>query len=129
MAAAFKLPKSLAACADLLYTIREERLAISKKADALEEQEKAIKAHLIDTISKDSTGVAGKLARVTIVQKLVPKVGDADKLHAYIKKTGDWDLLQGRLSDTAVKLRWEAGKTVPGIEAFQTKSVSINKVK
>lgn len=128
--APFKLPKSLAACADLLYSIREERLALSRQADELEEREKQIKAHIIDTLPKsEATGVAGKLARVTVVTKLVPKTADVEELHAHIKKTDDWDLLQGRLSDTAVRARWEAGKTVPGVEAFQTVTVSINKVK
>jgi hypothetical protein len=128
--AAFKLPKTLAACADLLYSIRESRLALNRQAEELETQEKLIKEHLINTLPKsEASGVAGKLARVTIVTKLVPQTSDSDALHAYIKKTGDWDLLQGRLSDKAVRLRWEAGKTVPGVEAFQTVSVSINKVK
>lgn len=130
MAAKFKLPKTLAACADLLYSTREQRLALKSQADELEEQEKLIKAHLIAQLPKsDASGVSGSLCRVTVVTKPVPQVADRVALQAYIKKTGSWDLLQGRLSDAAVKARWEAGKAVPGVEAFNTVSVSINKIK
>lgn len=123
------IPKTLGACADALYTARAERHALNKEAAAIEEFEKRLKDHIIATLPKsDSTGVAGKIARVTTVTKMVPTVEDWPKFHAYVKKTGAFELLQKRLADTAINERWDAGKTVPGVVPFNVVTVSVTKV-
>lgn len=125
----YKWPKSMGLCADKLYTIRQERLAQQKIVDALEAEEKALKEHIINTLPKSETsGVAGKVARVTITSKNVPQVKDWDAFYKYVKKTGEFELMQKRLSDAAINERWEQGKKVPGVEAFNVTSVSLNKV-
>lgn len=97
--------------------------------DLLQSEESAIKEHIINTLPKsEASGVAGKLARVTIVTKQIPQVKDWDAFYKYVKKTSSFDLLQRRLTDSAIKERWEAGKEVPGVEHFNAVSVSINKV-
>jgi hypothetical protein len=125
----FVLPKSTAACADLLYLTRIDRLALAKVVEELEKRETALKEHLISTLPvSQATGVAGKVARVTIVPKEIPQANDWGKLYAYIKKQDAFDLLQRRLSNGAVEERWENGIEIPGVEKFNTKTVSINKV-
>jgi hypothetical protein len=125
----FKPPKTLAACADELYKTRDLRIAAQKATDELQAKETALKEHLINNLPKsDASGVAGKLARVTVVTKLIPRVNDWDKLYKFIKKTGAFDLLQRRLIDTAIKERWDNGKEVPGVESFNVVSISMNKV-
>ena len=129
MATQFKFPKTMGACADKLYILKQERLKQQKVVDALKEEEEALKEHIIQTLPKsESTGVAGKLARVTVVPKVVPQVKDYDKLYAHILKTKSFDLLQRRLNDTAIKARWDENKQVPGVEPFTTSTVSLNKV-
>ena len=123
------LPKQPAACADLLYTTREERLALQKKVDELKALESRIKEFFIDTLPKSqATGVAGKLARVTVVQKSSPMVEDWEAFYTYVKKNNAFDLMQRRLSDTAVKERWEDGKTIPGVGVNHYVDISMNKV-
>lgn len=125
----FKFPKALGACADRVYTLRQQRLEAQKAVDLIEAEEKALKEHIINTLPKsETTGVAGKLARVTVVKKDVPQVKDWDAFYKHVKKTGDFDLLQRSLTKTAVEARWEAGKKIPGVEAFKAVSLSINKV-
>lgn len=125
----FKFPKTMGACADRLYELREKRLGEQKKVDVIEEEEKALKEHLIQNLPKsEASGVAGKVARVTVVTKVIPQVEDWDKFYAHIKKKGEFDLMQRRVSDTAVKERWDAGKQVPGVKTFNALTVSINKV-
>lgn len=125
----YKFPKAMGACADRLYELRNKRLAMQKEVDAVAAEESALKEHIINTLPKsEASGVAGKLARVTVVTKQVPQVEDYDKFYAYVKKTNSFDLLQKRLADSAIKERWEAGKEVPGVKAFNAVSVSINKV-
>lgn len=124
----FKLPKSLAACADLLYAKRAERLLAAKVVEELEKVENFIKQYLIDNLPKnDATGVTGKLARATRIPKEIPQVKDWPAFYAHIKKTGDFDLLQRRVGEKAINERLEAGKKVPGIEIFRTATISIVK--
>lgn len=127
--ATYKFPKTLGACADRVYSLRQERLEAQKKVDAMEAEEKALREHIINTLPKsETTGVAGKLARVTVITKSVPQVKDWDAFYAHVKKTSGFDLLNRALSKSAVEARWEAGKKVPGVEAFTAVTLSVNKV-
>ena len=125
----YKFPKALGACADNLFELRNKRLAKQKKVDEIASEETALKNYIIENLPKsEASGVAGKLARVTVVTKQVPQVKDWDAFYKYVKKTGSFDLVQKRLTDAAIKERWEAGKEIPGVEHFNVVSVSINKV-
>lgn len=126
---ALKLPKSLAACADLLYTTKQARLAADKVAEELKKKEAAIEEHIIANLPKsDATGIAGKVARASIVVKTIPIVKDWDAFYAYIKKNNAFELLQRRLSEGAIQERWDAKKTVPGVDTFKRSKVSLTKV-
>lgn len=123
------LPKTLGACADALYTIRQDRLLVQKQVDELKERETALRDHLIATLPKsDATGTAGKVARAQVQTKRVPHVEDWEALYKHVKRTGDFELLQRRLANDAVAERWDAGKKVPGVEPFTTVTVSVTKL-
>jgi hypothetical protein len=125
----YKFPKGMGACADRLYTLHQQRLDAQKKVDEIESEEKALKLHIINTLPKsESSGVAGKLARVTVVTKEIPQVSDWAALYKHVKKTGQFDLMQRRIASTAVEERWEEGKEVPGVGRFNVTTLSINKV-
>lgn len=124
-----KIPEKLGACADLLYTTIQKRYALQKQVKALEELETRLEEKIIKELPKsESTGVAGKKARVAIKTKDVPQVEDWPSLYAYITKTKSFDLLQKRLATGAVGERWEAKKTIPGVKKFTAISVSCTKV-
>jgi hypothetical protein len=124
-----KLPKTDGACADLLYTTRQARYKLQHEVAKLQAVETAIEQRFIDTLSaKDSTGVAGKVGRAQVQTKIVPVVEDWPKLYAHIKKTGEFELMQRRLGETAVKERWDADKQVPGVGRFTAKKVSCTRV-
>lgn len=126
----FKFPKTLGACADKYYELRQKRLDAQKVVDKIQEEESALREHLINTLPKsEATGTAGKKARVTVVTSQVPQVKDWDAFYKYVKKNGAFDLMQRRLADSAVKERWESGKKVPGVESFTVVKLSVNKVK
>ena len=125
----FKLPKSLAVCADMLYETRAKRLAVQKEVDALQAVESALREHLIANLPKsEATGVSGKVANAKIITDKLPRVTDWEAVHAYIKKTGAFELMQKRLSNEAVQERWDAGKKIPGVEEYQVVKVSLTKV-
>ena len=123
------IPKQLGACADLLYSLRAERLVQQKIADEMEAQEKALKEHIIKTLPKSqASGVSGKLANVKVEKRQVAQVKDWKKFYAHLKKTGDFELLGRTLKQEAVRERWEARKKVPGVETFDAITVSCTKV-
>jgi hypothetical protein len=124
-----KIPKALGACADRLYEVRAARIKQQKVADALAAEESALKEHIINTLPKSqASGVAGKVARVSVETKEVPSVRDWNKLFKHILKTKSFELLQRRVSVSAVEERWESNKMVPGVEKFKAVTVSITKV-
>lgn len=126
----YKFPKALGSCADKLYELREKRLAMQKEVDAVEAEEKALKEHIINTLPKsEASGISGKVANVKVVTKEVPNLEDQEQFFKYLKKTGDFDLIQRRLNAAAVQARWEAGKEVPGVNHFTAVTVSLTKVK
>lgn len=127
--AKFKVPKSLATCADMLYQTREQRLTLQTTLDELKKQESELRKHLINHLPKsDASGIAGKLARATVKMKEVPQARDWSKVWKYIKKNDRFDLLQKRLSDAAVLEMWDNGKEIPGVEHFNAVTISLNKV-
>lgn len=125
----YKFPKEMGKCADMLYQLREKRLAGQKQVDAVEAEEKALKEYIINTLPKsEASGVAGAIARVSVQTKQVPQVKDWGAFYKFIKKTDGFDLLNRALNKAAVEARYEAGKKVPGVEDFPVVSVSCVKV-
>lgn len=129
-----KLPKSLAACADQLYLVRQKRLALKKEVEAMEAEEAALREHLINNLPKSAaTGIAGKIARASIESKDVFQAKDWDEVHAFIvknhkKNPGVWALMQRRLGTEACKEMYTAGKAIPGVERIEVPVVSLNKL-
>lgn len=124
-----KLPKTLAACADRLYACKAERLVAQKVVDRLEQEEKALKEHLINMLPKgEASGIAGKVAQAHVTRRPVYQAQDWTKIQTYIKKNGAFDLLQRRLNQEAVDERFAAKKKIPGIEVFNAVSVSCTKL-
>lgn len=125
---AFKLPKTLGRCADMLYTLREERQLVSKTVDAIKAQEAELAEHLIQHLDKaDAEGVKGRIARVGVVSKTVASVSDWDKFYKHILKTQDFSLMQRRANDVAFREIWEDKKSVPGVVPFTVLKISLTK--
>ena len=123
------MPKTLAGVVDLFYKVRAERLEEEKYVDEVREFENELKRELINSIPKsEATGVAGKVARATIVKKEVDQVKDWDAFYAYMQKNKAWDLLQKRINASAVRARRDAKKPVPGTETIDIVDVSITKI-
>jgi hypothetical protein len=131
------LPRTLGACADEIGAIDARlteiaaairALALSKECDALVTRRKRLEEKLIEELpASDANGICGKTTRATIKTKRVPTIKDWDALTKHIKKTGDFDLIQKRLNQEAVGLRWEEKQQVPGVEGFTVKKLSITK--
>lgn len=125
-----KIPKKIGSCADLLYKLREERLELSKKVDEMKKQETQLKNYIIETLPKsEASGVAGAIARVSVVTKEEPVVEDQDAFRKYLNRSKRFDLAYKlRPSAPGIKELWEEGKDIPGISKFNVVTVSLGKV-
>jgi len=122
------MPKTLGGCADRLYRVVRKRKEAQKVVDKLRTEQREIEEHIKNELPKSRlTGVAGKLCRVKIKQSNIPAVKDWTSLYKYIAKTGQFDLLQKRVAVTAIRERWDAEVSVPGVEVFIKTDVTILK--
>lgn len=138
--AGFKLPKTLAACADLLYETRQERYDLQKKIEGLAARENVLTDHLLSNLPQSgATGVKGRAATVTIKKKEIvelygSEVDRFEKLYDYIlrharKDPGVWSLLQRRPGEAAVKELIAAGKGAAiGARLGEVPTLSVTKL-
>lgn len=126
----FRFPRTMGKCADKLYELRQNRLAMQKEVDAVAAEEKALKAHVINNLPKSkASGIAGKTARVTVVTKEEPIIEDHDAFRKYLNRTKRFDLAhRARPSAPAIRELWDEGKEIPGVGKFNIVTVSLNKV-
>jgi hypothetical protein len=123
----FKIPKTLAECADELYDRRTSRLAMQKEVDAEQKIETFLTEYIIHNLPKTQDVVGGKKATVTRFKKEILQVTDWEALYKYIKRTGFWSLLQKRLGEAMAKELMEAKKDVPGVSKFPRSVLSVTK--
>jgi hypothetical protein len=122
------MPKALGPAVDLLYDLRKARQTYQATVDAIKAKETEIKDALLKLYGKAKIqGASGKLARAEVNPKDIPRAEDWPRLYAHIKKTGDFDLLQKRLSDGAIKERWDAKRPVPGVGKFTALVINVTK--
>lgn len=111
------------------YEIRAKRLALNREADMLEQQEKDILYELTKDLNpaqaehKYTDGDYSFKAK----RKVFPRVDSWEQALNYIRAEAAVDLLQRRLTESAVILRWENGVTIPGVEKDIKWPVTVSK--
>ena len=113
---------------DQYADVRERRLAMAREVDKLDTEEKQLKAQLISMlVTANATAIGGQRMIVTLVPKEKAVAEDWDLVHKYIVAEDAWDIMQKRLTETAIKLRWEEGIIVPGVAKFPVHDLSLSK--
>lgn len=130
MATKLKMPTTIGATIDLLWSLREERKAAEAVAAEIKEKESAVEAHLMNNFDKSGLdGAKGKFGLATLKHSTVADVTDWPTFYAYIQKNKAWDLLQKRPSITAIRERWNANKDIPGVKPKEIVTLSLTQVK
>ncbi len=128
-----KFPKTLAGCADAYYETMLERLKLQKQAAKLEEQEAALKLHIINNLPLSSaTGVAGSRASVQVVKKERVEVVDWNVIQNYAvkhQKAGGFAIFQRRVNDATIKELLAKDKKFKGAKLVEYKSLSCHALK
>lgn len=118
--------------AQMLFNLRDQMSEFQRKIKELEGAANAFRDVLIGRLSQAEEGqrfVRCASGTVTVVWKSGAVVEDLSALQKHILATGELDLLQNRISEEAVRQRWEVGDVVPGIARrdFQKLSISTTK--
>lgn len=107
---------------------RNERLAADRAAAKLKEEEGVIKEQIIRMMQEARLKVAGSHnATVKLHEKMKPVATDWGAVYKFIMETNGFDLLQKRLTQEAVQLRWDEGVEIPGVKTFPVLELSISK--
>jgi hypothetical protein len=112
--------------------LRTERLALDKKSTELKTEEDMIRGMVLrEMLGRPQPLFQDKVNKLQAELKMraYADVTDWPALQQHIRLTGEFDLLQKRVTITAVRERWEAGKTVPGVMQAQEPEVTISKFK
>lgn len=113
---------------DKLYELRAKRLDAEKAIKAMKSDELALRVvikRLLDAASLE--GGRGQIASTSVIHSTEPTAKDWPAIYDFIRENDAFDMLQRRLSATAVKDRWESGIIIPGIEKFDTWDLSLTK--
>jgi hypothetical protein len=122
-------PEQLGRLVDDYYRKRENRLALQREVDKLDKDEKELKKLIIEQLRLEKiSSIGGLQKRATLQIKNKPSVTSWPNLYSHIQKTGEFDLLQRRLTETAVAVRWEDKIVIPGVEAFPVEDLSLSNI-
>lgn len=107
-----------------LNELIEKRAEIKKEMDVRNAELKDLRAiqddldfQLIKRLDADGVArTANKLASVSIAETEVPESEDWDAVYSHIMETGDFSILQKRMSSTACREMWKLGETIPGVQ-------------
>jgi hypothetical protein len=111
-----------------LFEMREQRLTLQRQVDKMEQDEKDLMYTLTNSMVSDdvlTSTTDGFVAKRKTVNS--PIVQDWAATLDYIKTTGQVDLLQKRLTESAVKARWDSGVDIPGVDKLVKHTVTITK--
>lgn len=100
--------------------LRAERLEADRQARVLKNDEDKLKSFLIEAFKQQKLeGMIIDGRSTGLSTKTQPSVADKEAFLAYVKETGQLDLLQFRLATGAVQERWNNDMEVPGVEEIE----------
>lgn len=108
-----------------MNSIIDERALIKAQMDGLNKRLKEFREALdqVDRLllkKMDNEGLsrtANDMASVSINEDIVPDVTNWDALYEHVQETGDFSLIQRRVSSTAYRELLKLGEQVPGLES------------
>lgn len=115
---------------DKYEALRDKRLEADRAAAKLRSEENTLKEELIHAMqSNGASAIGGTHIVVNLKSKEKPVVSDWAKFYSYIAEHDAFDLLQRRVGEKAMQLRWEDGVSVPGVDSFTHYNLTIGKAK
>lgn len=121
-------PKKLGEIIDALYQKRASRLVLTKSVDALKAEEAELRRLIIQRLQDVGLDSGrGTMATASITKDNQANVKDWSALENYILEHKSFDLLQRRVSITAIRARWDNDESLPGVEKVTLTDLSLTK--
>ena len=115
---------------DKLITIKAEKAEIAAQEKALGVQCTELEAQILEHLKKeDLPGAKGKKGSVSRSETIVGTLKDWELLTKYIKRTGNFQLFERRISAPAFRELLQMKGSVPGVEAFTKVSLRFSSTK
>ena len=122
-------PTSIGGIADHLFDLREQKRELEAKVAKIEAEYKEHEERLFERLEKEGTDAArGKRASVSVSMGTVATVDDWAEVEKYVKRTGNFQLFQRRISDASYRELLELKGAVPGITPFTKKRLNVRAV-
>lgn len=119
-------PSKLGELIDDMFEVRERKRRLDDEAAKCEAEYKELEERLMERMEAESTDkAAGKKASASITSGVVANVTDWTKLEAFVKKTGNFQLFQRRISDPAFRELMEKKGAVPGVQPFTKRKCNL----
>ena len=118
--------------AQMLFNLREQASELRRKLSEIENAVAGFQQSLLTRLEQNDDGqrfVRCAAGTVTAVWKSQSVVENLAQFQAHIIATGELDLLQNRVSEEAVRQRWDVGNSVPGIARRDFMRLSLSTTK
>lgn len=117
--------KTLGALTDELWAQRERKRELAKELKSVEDSMESIQSELIERMEAEGLDSAkGKMASITVTPSLQPQIEDWDAVCAFIKKTGNWQLIRRQLNPEPWRELMATKTGVPGSVSFVKKTLN-----
>ena len=103
---------------------------LDKQAEQMKEHEEILKKAIIAKYQEQGLTLLGsKLGVVKLSEADEPVAQDWIAVWDFIRENNAFELLHKRLTNTAVKERWEAGEEIPGVGKQKVYRLSVSGTK
>ncbi len=110
-----------------ILSTRKQRLSLQREVDLLEEKEKALTSSLIEKMVSQKISVLKEGEdEVTLNVSTEPLVTSWPLLLDYIVENNAVDLLQKRITVSAIKSRWAENIALPGVGSLPKHTIKFN---
>lgn len=119
-------PPTLGGQIDALNELREKKRKLEAQVKDIEQQYEAVQQVVLVILGEQGADKAtGKKATASISVSVVGNIEDRDALDAFMKKTGNFQLLQNRISLPAMRELLEKKGAIPGVSVFHKKTLNL----
>lgn len=126
---ATKRPMTIGALADTLYAKREAKRSLEAQIKELDEEIKDLtEAAMAAMDAQNTTKAEGRKASLSISSNVVANVVDWDLVWPWVAKNKAFYMIQKRMNDTSYRELLDMGKSVPGVQPFTKRNLSVRTI-
>lgn len=121
--------KPLGQLVDELWEQRERKRQLNEHLKTIETGIDALTSELIERMEKEGLDkMSGKAASLTVSPSLNPNIEDWDAVCAFIKRSGNWQLIRRQLNPEPWRELMTTRGAVPGTTSFIKKTLNMRTI-